>query len=175
MDTTTGRVPSSYGYNRSLSPDAYGIKANNGNALASLNAPANIVLLFEVVGSTANVNDTPGTKSWDNVTFGLDNDSFSGDGGDNNGFAQDTGSGNYDTGQLGGHTLVSNGSKNLTGRHTDGSNFLMTDGHVKWLRGTAVSSGSPAANATDAQGVSDNTNSAAGTGVSGYVVTFSPQ
>ncbi len=28
-----------------------------------------------------------------------------------------------------------------TGRHTDGSNFLLCDGHVKWLRGSQVSTG----------------------------------
>ncbi len=28
-----------------------------------------------------------------------------------------------------------------TGRHTDGSNFLLADGHVKWLRGQYVSTG----------------------------------
>ncbi len=29
-----------------------------------------------------------------------------------------------------------------TGRHSDGSNFLLCDGHVKWLRGSQVSTGS---------------------------------
>ena len=29
-----------------------------------------------------------------------------------------------------------------TRRHNDRSHFLMSDGHVKWLRGTAVSAGS---------------------------------
>ena len=28
-----------------------------------------------------------------------------------------------------------------TGVHTDGSNFLLCDGHVKWLHGASVSSG----------------------------------
>ena len=28
-----------------------------------------------------------------------------------------------------------------TGRHTDGSNFEFADGHVKWLRGSAISAG----------------------------------
>ena len=62
-----------------------------------------------------------------------------------------------------------------TGRHTDGSNFLATDGHVKWLRGTAVSPGGVAATATDAQKASPGNNNAAGTGNLGnFVLTFSP-
>jgi prepilin-type processing-associated H-X9-DG protein len=32
-------------------------------------------------------------------------------------------------------------SENETGRHLEGSNFLMADGHVKWFRGSQVSSG----------------------------------
>ena len=31
-----------------------------------------------------------------------------------------------------------------TGRHLDGSNFLFADGHMKWLKGSAVSTGWPA-------------------------------
>ncbi len=63
-----------------------------------------------------------------------------------------------------------------TGRHSDGSNFLLADGHVKWLRGTSVSSGYDAANATDPQGASGKGSAApaAGTGASGVTVTFSP-
>ncbi|HEY3330940.1 MAG TPA: DUF1559 domain-containing protein [Capsulimonadaceae bacterium] len=34
---------------------------------------------------------------------------------------------------------------NETGRHSDGSNFLLADGHVKWLKGTQVSAGTTAA------------------------------
>jgi len=37
------------------------------------------------------------------------------------------------------------------GYHTGGSNYLLADGHVKWLRGTAVSLGVKAASATTAQ------------------------
>ena len=40
------------------------------------------------------------------------------------------------------------------GIHTSGSNFLLCDGHVKWLRGSQVSSGLTAYAATDNQGVS---------------------
>ena len=38
-------------------------------------------------------------------------------------------------------TATSNNYLAPTGRHTDGSNFLLCDGHVKWLRGSQVSTG----------------------------------
>lgn len=57
------------------------------------------------------------------------------------------------------------------GYHTSGSNYLFADGHVKWLRGSKVSLGGPAASATAAE----SGNSAAGTANLGNVaVTFSP-
>ena len=65
----------------------------------------------------------------------------------------------------------------VAARHTDGSNFLATDGHVKWLRGTKVSAGITATNPTDAPGAT--TNAAAGTGFAGtatvqpFALTFS--
>ena len=75
------------------------------------------------------------------------------------------------------------GNRNLyvvqkLGRHTDGSNFLMADGHVKWLRGTAVSSGVTAAASSCGQdgtgtGCTAGTGIAAGTGSSGFAATFS--
>ena len=45
-------------------------------------------------------------------------------------------------------------SRNTTGRHSDNSNWLMCDGHVKWLRGSAVSPGTNADKPTDQQGKS---------------------
>ena len=173
VDTTSGRVPSSYGYNRNLTPDSKGASKGTGNALAGLNGPANTVLLYEVVGNTANVSNAANVYSTNTAIYGLDTDSFTGEGGDGGGSGYPDGPGQYDTGQLGSRT-ANNTSLHPTGRHTDASNFLMTDGHVKWLRPTAVSSGSVAASATDDQGVSDGINSAAGTGVSTFVATFSP-
>ena len=38
-------------------------------------------------------------------------------------------------------TSASNDFLTPTGRHSDGSNFLLCDGHVKWLRGAQVSTG----------------------------------
>ena len=66
------------------------------------------------------------------------------------------------------------------GRHMDGSNFLMADGHVKWLKGDAVSSGVAATLSSDAQNAADCSvpgNCAEGTAYSGagaHAVTFSP-
>ena len=39
-----------------------------------------------------------------------------------------------------------------TGRHTNGSNFLLCDGHVKWLRGNQVSTGVAVTTATPSNG-----------------------
>ncbi len=72
-----------------------------------------------------------------------------------------------------------------TGRHSDGSNFLFCDGHVKWLRGSQVSTGdiytnNPAAakneTPTDTQDQRlPNAGSAAGTESSEpWAATFSP-
>ena len=66
-------------------------------------------------------------------------------------------------------------------RHTGGANYLLTDGHVKWLRPVVVSPGFNAATSTTDQTTSGNSpisGNAAGTGVStgtkgNYVVTFS--
>ena len=58
------------------------------------------------------------------------------------------------------------------GRHLDGSNFLMVDGHVKWLKGSAVSTGIGASSETAAQDAVAY--AAAGTANATYAVTFSP-
>jgi prepilin-type N-terminal cleavage/methylation domain-containing protein/prepilin-type processing-associated H-X9-DG protein len=64
-----------------------------------------------------------------------------------------------------------------TGRHFEGSNFLMADGHVKFLKGDHVSTGAAATSPNTPQ---DNTGGmyghghAAGTENSTHTVTFSP-
>ena len=57
-----------------------------------------------------------------------------------------------------------------TGWHSNGANYLMADGHVKWLMGNLVSSGTVAPSSTYAQGIQN----AAGAEVSTFAVTFSP-
>jgi len=82
------------------------------------------------------------------------------------------------TGPMGGYTTANTtigGSQTvtLTGRHTGCSNYLLADGHVKWIRPELVSVGiTGAALSSSAQGAVGA--SCAGTGVSGISATFSP-
>ncbi len=169
-DSTTGTFyqgqyfPVSYGFNLNL-PLA---------ALAGLNAPASTVLLNEVVNNDAKIdnslyNGVPVVDADSCVSFG--NAGFVGYGvnsinGANRCIAE--------TGYMGIPAVTGAAASNhATGRHTDGSNFLLADGHVKWLKGPAVSPGKNAATASDAQ---NNTNgTAAGTGASNpsFSATFS--
>jgi prepilin-type processing-associated H-X9-DG protein len=91
-----------------------------------------------------------------------------------------------DTGDLGGIATQNSGYNNSntpTGRHTNGSNFLLCDGHVKWILPGNVSPGMPAANniATAAEVTNGSSCggwgcTAAGTQASNpsYAATFSP-
>jgi prepilin-type N-terminal cleavage/methylation domain-containing protein/prepilin-type processing-associated H-X9-DG protein len=54
------------------------------------------------------------------------------------------------------------------GRHTDGSNFLLTDGHVKWARGASVSNGVD----NPASGDCGSATTAANTGCSSQNISF---
>lgn len=58
----------------------------------------------------------------------------------------------------------------LNGRHLNGSNYLLVDGHVKWLRGDKVSTHNAAATPAGAE---DGCR-AAGTENPNYAITFSP-
>ena len=153
-------------------------------SLSQVNAPANTVLCFEDTLKSSDIDltiDNNGGYPQDDGAAGY---GFSGDG--RGKFAG--GAWHYATGYLGGvnPTTTPGGNTNdfgnmPTGRHTDGSNFLMADGHVKWLRATQVSPGPSALQSGDAQGANqisagngpDNFPSAAGTGNSTYAATFS--
>ncbi|MDR3708713.1 MAG: DUF1559 domain-containing protein [Capsulimonadaceae bacterium] len=79
----------------------------------------------------------------------------------------------FATGYLGGRGTFGNPYGQFaspTGRHNNGANYLMADGHVKWLMGNLVSSGTVAPNSTYAQG----SQNAAGAEVSTFAATFSP-
>ena len=163
--TTPTLVPISYGYNcniPALNP-ANGI----GGALSQLNGPSNTILLFEVTGVVADpTNPQEISSSGDYAVYQDSLDTYAPGG-------PAKGVGNPVTGQM-----PQTGSPGLTfskqAVHSGGSNFLLADGHVKWLRGSAVSPGQKAVNATDPQGGGGNPYNAAGTQNSTYAATFSP-
>jgi prepilin-type N-terminal cleavage/methylation domain-containing protein/prepilin-type processing-associated H-X9-DG protein len=113
----------SYCYNKNLTPDQ-----GNG-ALAQLTAPAQTVIVCETTGAgDVDLRNVPFSDVQSPDAFGIDNYD---------------GSGQWDTGYLlGTQAKPWNGHiKARTGRHTDSSNFLLADGHVKWLRPGSVSTG----------------------------------
>ena len=131
---TAGKYAVSYAYSTNIRV------TGGGSTLcfttASFSAPASTVALFEASG--ASVLLTSLTKS----------NSPAGEGRGGGTHLNDnaiTGT-LYDTGPMGNPPATGNyptvyDPAYLTGRHTDGSNFLFCDGHVKWLKGTNVSSG----------------------------------
>ena len=151
-------VPVSYGWNIDLNWDGH----NGGpkTAISQLPAPARQVMLFEMTGVTADVTNV--------------NEATSASGNGTSSFGEPT---SYATGIMGGRPGGTNPIGG-TARHSDGSNFLMCDGHVKWLRPVQVSSGWNAATPTSPQ---DNNPSdsgvgnaeAEGSGGSQFVVTMS--
>jgi prepilin-type N-terminal cleavage/methylation domain-containing protein/prepilin-type processing-associated H-X9-DG protein len=187
-DDTTNPVGSaltsvalSYNYNRSIpftNPGA-GFNGPAGN-LAGLNAPAKTVLLCEIEGDPVDVaaDLIPHNDFNINQSIGL-NGVWEAYINNHNVYVK------FVTGQLGGRAAAAPGSTyggyidgTTKGRHTDGSNFLLADGHVKWYRGSAVSSGFAALKSTDPQDTQsdDAAARAAGTEDSSnqYAITFSP-
>jgi len=156
---------------------------HSGQALASLNSPSKTVLLCEVNGIYGPI-DQPGEVGNNNVVSAVTNATISGEVYPfANGPAQ---GGHMVTGCIGGFDCSAyvakpaTGYAALTGQHTDGSNFMMADGHVKWFRGSQVSGGSVAlaedCNQWGSPAVADcgaNQGMAMGTGSSQFAVTFS--
>jgi hypothetical protein len=174
-------VPVSYAANLNITRrDVSG----QGQNLSSLAAPASTVFLSECQGITGDVTST--TEAGSNIVSAVDNGAASGSlypfaGGYSQG-------GNVDTGCLGGLNCAPDvlsgqyqeGFESLTGRHTDGSCYLLCDGHAKWLRGSAVSGGFNATaqdcyeNGSPTQtDCAANSGMASGTGNGQFAVTFS--
>lgn len=152
---------------------AFNVNLSGGGAtgsLASVGAPASTVMLCEVEGVQAPIDRSDelvsGTVS--PSTDGLPAGIFTTP---NVGTASTTAK--YYTGVLYGQNPATGGGtyNAATGIHTDGANYLAGDGHVKWLRGAAVSAGTNATLATDSQ----NGTQAAGTSASNptFGMTFS--
>jgi prepilin-type N-terminal cleavage/methylation domain-containing protein/prepilin-type processing-associated H-X9-DG protein len=151
-------------------------------SIADYKAPAKTVLLFEVMNSVNyNVDteihyatDTPaGTASYCGGS-----PSGNGLGGDYlpNGYNGHAGAGTpndgaikYDTGYFNGETADLGSFYKPYGRHNQGSNFVMADGHAKWMRPTNVSPGTNAVSETGLQQDHTATNvSTQAAGTSGY-------
>ena len=164
----------SYAYNCGFNKPGVGPNSNHYQmTLAQQNQPSKEVLLFEVEGNNSN------------VTNPLETDSPSGNGYPDSGGLGGQGYGStlhYVTGYMGNDS--SQGPSNpsqypiKTGLHTDGSNFLFCDGHVKWLRGSAVSFGTTPQSATDLQDENNGYNSdgsqycAAGTSTTNFTGAY---
>ena len=161
-------VPVSYGFNRNLDG------CQPGGALSADSSPAVTVQLCETIGAQANLTTTgadtgfqssPGTNGGDTGGGWIDQSA-----------GPVSGSAANDTGPMGNPPDL-NGRNNpgSVGRHTGGTNFLLADGHVKYLRAISVSPSNPAgAPGNDQAG---NVTNAAGTGFmgqKGFVATFSP-
>ncbi len=183
--TTNGYTaqPVSYAFNKNLRG------GSTGGALSAEQAPASTVLLTEdqnvtsffststdegysTVGNTA-TNLSPAVDGLDAAstdTAATPADFVATNQGTPNGMK-------YATGVLGGTTPTSQATDftGLTGIHTDGSNFLAADGHVKWFRGAAISPGYTADTQNTPQFQGTSGKNAAGTANLGnYALTFSP-
>jgi prepilin-type N-terminal cleavage/methylation domain-containing protein/prepilin-type processing-associated H-X9-DG protein len=192
-DVTAGsdifNLPVSYAYNINFvaTTGDYGDDENDppppGVSLATLNGPSRSVLMYEVSGVLVNLAD--GREGADGGQAGR-NFSASGNGLDNRLYGQRDWStrieNQYETGYLGGRLPPNPGStqfRNAFGRHNDGSNFLLADGHTHWLKGSAISSGLNASapdcgqdNAPARSGCAGAFH-AAGTGANTHAATFS--
>ncbi len=117
----------SYGYNDWM-PASSQVKAMPARVLT----PAKTVLLFEVAGSTAQV-----TSLDEGASGGRQRFSASGDGGILASWPGGAGGEcKYATGWMGDVDPYRSGSSQFperTGRHANGANYLLADGHVKWL------------------------------------------
>jgi prepilin-type N-terminal cleavage/methylation domain-containing protein/prepilin-type processing-associated H-X9-DG protein len=181
----------SYGYNCTLLQNNTN-GTNVGGYIPKFTSPANSVVLFEVTNSCAQFDSNPNEQD-DCAGFG--NSSYQG----NYYGANSNINGGHcvaDTGLMGGTYTGVTGSTGLTtatetgaagsqtiesyhqfGRHTNGSDFIMADGHAKFLMPNLVSPGSLAPSSMSAQGANNQGwggLSAAGTGVTTYAATFSP-
>lgn len=118
-------------------------------SVAKLNATTLTVLAGEVTGK-ARISPYPpnGVDTRSSVGNGLD--------------APQNADG-YATGLMGNRAFNSGTNHLAEGIHLSGSNFLACDGHVKWLKGSAVSNGSNQIGGSTMRQAEGNVNRAAGT------------
>ena len=156
-------TPVSYSMSEAIDrSDIYGISS----ASVKMTATSLTVLLIEIQGSHANLLDTAEAGAlngdyYSSVSAGVNLPS--------------TTVPKMATGVFGGNPsrltasyFANNGT--TPGRHLDGSNYLLADGHVKWYMGTSVSAGLNAPTPISPEG----SFTAAGTQSGIYAATFSP-
>ena len=138
-------VPISYAMNANMDPNFY-----YSTALNSIQAPASTVFLVEVqrmyadVTNTANDPDSSGITGNGNASTWGSEEVLGGDNADGFMYELNNNNARYVAG-----SSTTSGMGNpprhsgwdLIARHTDGSNFLLADGHVKYLRPISVSPG----------------------------------
>ena len=182
--TAAGDYAVSYAYNYDLTR-----KPTNGNGIggtiSAITASSSTVLLLEVTNCPARLTDpaisasNSGAEGYGSQSAGMTgyyspvsegyaiytspSDSYVKNGDFATGYFSNRGANGFPPQYAGTHP---------TGRHSDGSNFAFVDGHVKWLRGSRVSSWSGATNPTDPQ-QGGNAAATADT-TSQFVGTFSP-
>jgi prepilin-type N-terminal cleavage/methylation domain-containing protein/prepilin-type processing-associated H-X9-DG protein len=150
--------------------------------IAKMASPANTVLLDEVTGISTEINEPEegGNAAWCHSSVNNE------ESGNYYSYTNQNG-GDLATGCLGGGNItctatnLPNNIQHTTGVHNDGSNFLLADGHVKWLKGEKVCQGDVAyaqdCNANGSPATSDCASSsgmASGTQNSAFAATFSP-
>ena len=173
----------SYGYNQNIATGGTGVTPGTPATLADFNASTQTILADEMSCFTTSTNMTPPYTTYVVPSAPGETTSPVSDGLSYNGTANKAvnkgavliGT-NYATGILAGDPDHGNSEP----RHTDNSNYLMADGHVKWLHGAVVSPGLNATDPNNDQSVPVPTanSTAAGTARStgqygNYVVTFS--
>jgi prepilin-type N-terminal cleavage/methylation domain-containing protein/prepilin-type processing-associated H-X9-DG protein len=152
------KVSVSYFYNTNIvtSPSTPAGKPTAASE-SNFNAPASTVILAEAMGALNDVTDNTQAIPGDSVGDGA-NMLYSG-----------TAAAMYSTGTMGNGAGMENDPC-----HKYGANFLMGDGHSKFLRAEKVSVGSSAAAATAAQtSVMGTPGAAAGTANTVFTATFS--
>ena len=171
----------SYGANENLVGAGNVTTVTSYPALAQQNAPASTVLLFEIQNNTDDSTNGPNLTAVPLETVSASgvgsNDGFAG--GQPSSFGA-THNAVYATGLIAGHTFVVTIPSGTV--HSDGSNYLAEDGHVKFLRPIAISGGRVAPSATTPEFFDGAyaTTTAAGTSNltlqtgSPVVLTFSP-
>ena len=166
---TTNGDGVSYAYNQNM-VNANTAPYQTAYTLAALNAPASTVLLFEAHTDTGH----------DFLTDTTSNGPINYDA--TRGTYAHQGLTNMATGPQGNPSENGDLDTNFPlGRHTNGSDYLLADGHVKYLQGAKVSPGYSNNDAACAQGLYDNGGTcnaanaadAAGTANSTFAATFS--